>query len=128
MANIVSINLYSLVWVCALAGLAHGAEPSVFFGRWGSVAQCAQVPVLPGGSKLAGAFEVSPGWLRHGETWCKLDWIVVSERDNGVFASARALCGEDAARGYALGVFLSGDDLTLIWDDALINGPMRRCP
>ena len=74
------------------------------------------------------SFDIRPGWLRHGGQWCRLSWFPAQPRENGLFVTSHALCGEDSNRSYRLDFDLSGEELTLIWDEQLANGPLRRCP
>jgi hypothetical protein len=30
-------------------------------------------------------------------------------------------------QGYNLGFVLEGEALTILWDEALVNGPLKRC-
>ncbi|WP_300515937.1 hypothetical protein [Aliiroseovarius sp.] len=101
------------------------ADP--LLGRWGTPAQCAGRPVLEGGTRLAAPFEIGPEWLRQGEVWCRLTWFDAQPQSGGLFRAARALCGEDSVRGYNLGFVLEGEALTILWDERLVNGPLRRC-
>jgi len=115
-------------WMILMAMLAGPAQATdALWGRWGDARQCAGALLLPGGTVRAAPFELSPGWLRHGPTWCRLTWFPPQPRTDGLFASARALCGEDSARSYRLDAVLQGAELRLIWDETLINGPLRRC-
>ena len=128
-----------MVWqiLCGLVaafncGAALAAEISRLDGIWGSPVQCARALLVEGGSKTAEPFEIRDGWLKHGQTWCALTWFPAQRHaDGGFFAAARATCGEDSQRHYGLGFRLSvsgeHDTLTIIWDEALINGPLTRC-
>ena len=107
---------------------AKADERSRLYGSWGTERQCARAMIKPGGTVRAEPFEITPGWLRQGRRWCRLDWFPIEPRDNGFFTGAHALCGEDSARSYLLGMKLSGDQLTLRWDFPFRNGPLRRCP
>lgn len=121
-----------LVLLC-LAVLAAGPiwaeeDPRAgLLGLWGTPAHCSGTLLAPGGTVRAEPFEVLPGALRHGALWCRLAWYPVVARGDGLFVSARAACGEDAPRGYRLDFVLTGDRLTLIWDEKLLNGPLSRC-
>ncbi|WP_421702624.1 hypothetical protein [Aliiroseovarius sp.] len=96
-------------------------------GRWGTAAQCAGLPIVAGGTRLAAPVEVGAEWLKQGEVWCRLTWFAAQPRADGLFRAARAQCGEDSVRGYNLGFALEGETLTLLWDEALVNGPLSRC-
>lgn len=116
----------------AFAGLATPAladthEPQAIYGVWGDVRQCARAVILEGGTRRAAPVEIAEGWLKQGTIWCRLTWFPSEPRANGLFASAQALCGEDSPLGYRLDALLAGEELSLIWDEALVNGPMRRC-
>ena len=102
-------------------------DRAMFFGNWGTPKQCARAAIKPGGTVMAAPFVIGADWLRHGRIWCRLRWGLVAPRDDGYFASANAQCGEDSVREYFLGLILSGDELTLRWDSARINGPLPRC-
>lgn len=109
-------------------GAPGAADPrAALFGVWGTPGQCRGALIQPGGSVRASPFELSAGWLQHGGLWCRLTWFDPQVRADGLFAGAMANCGEDAARGYRLGVLLDRGRLTLIWDEALVNGPLDRC-
>ena len=103
-------------------------ERAVFYGAWGTAAQCARAPIKPGGTVLAEPFEIGSGWLRQGRIWCRLAWFPVQAREDGAFTGANAQCGEDAVRDYLLRLELSGNDLTLRWGLHRSNGPLARCP
>lgn len=116
----------------ATAGGALAAEIADLDGTWGTPAQCARAVLVEGGSKTAEPFELRDGWLKHGQTWCALTWFPAQRHaDGGFFAAARATCGEDSQRNYGLGFRLSvsggNETLKIIWDEALINGPLARC-
>lgn len=115
------ITLMIVIAVPAAAG-----DRAVFYGTWGTAKQCARAPVKPVGTVLSEPFVIGPEWLRQGRFWCRLRWGPIEPRENGVFTGADALCGEDATRGYFLGMILNGGDLTLRWDFPLSNGPLRR--
>lgn len=105
------------------------AEPrAVFYGTWGTEAQCAGAPIKPGGTVMAAPFEITAQWLRHGPLSCRLNWFPIETREDGVFSGAHALCGEDAVRSYFLGMRLLEGALTLRWDFPFANGPLARCP
>ena len=99
-----------------------------FYGSWGTAKQCSRLPIKPGGTVLAEPFEIGSEWLRHGSLWCRLNWFPVEPRENGFFSGAFAQCGEDAVRGYLLGMELSRGELTLRWGFPFKNGPLTRCP
>ena len=111
------------------APAAQATERGVFLGIWGTSAQCAGDLLQPGGTVRAVPFEITEGWLRHGALWCSLDWFPAVPRTDGTFASTRALCGEDSQRSYRLDFLHKADmdALVLIWDEALLNGPLMRC-
>ena len=121
-----------LAFFLAFAGLpapghAENDEPQAIYGVWGDARQCARAVILEGGTRRAAPVEISEGWLKQGPIWCRLTWFPAEPRANGLFASAQALCGEDSALGYRLDAVLAGQNLSLIWNETLINGPMRRC-
>lgn len=112
--------------------LAQVQQPlEAIAGSWGTQKQCAQKPIKQDGTQRASPFEISAVWLRHGDFWCQLSWFEPSVRENSLFVVARASCGEDAHRGYSIGFLLERGDpieeLTLFWDEALINGPLHKC-
>lgn len=107
---------------------AAAEERQSFYGTWGTEKQCARAPFQPGVDVFAQPFEISDGWLRHGNSWCKLDWGPIEARENGLFTAAFASCSEDAVRHYLLGMELSEGALTLRWDFPHSNGPLARCP
>ena len=113
--------------IVLLAAPAGADDRSALYGTWGTAKQCTRAPVKPGGTVLSEPFVIGPEWLRQGTFWCRLTWGPMEPRENGVFTGAHAQCGEDAARGYFLGMILTGDDLTLRWDFPLSNGPLQRC-
>lgn len=99
-------------------------------GLWGTERQCAGRPLLDGATRRAEPFDIDGGWLRHGSTWCRLSWFTPSIRDDEIYVAATALCGEDGVQAYALAFHYSArpvPELTLIWDQELTNGPLRRC-
>ena len=112
---------------CCLTGPVFADTREAFYGTWGTGTQCARALLKDGGTVLAEPFEIRPGWLRHGQLWCRLAWFPFQHRDDGAFNSARAMCGEDSVRSFRLDLSLDGEELTLIWDESLVNGPMHRC-
>lgn len=119
---------FLIVLAAFLAAPAAAENRAVFLGTWGTAEQCARAPIKPGGTVLSEPFVISADWLKQGQQWCRLRWGPVESRQDGFFTAANALCGEDTARGYFLGMILSGESLTLRWDVAVWNGPLQRCP
>lgn len=114
--------------IAAAGSSAASAGPDAVYGTWGTEAQCARAPLIAGGTRRAAPVVISEAWLQHGEIWCRLDWFDTEMGGAGTsYFAARALCGEDAARDYGLGVHLDGPALTLIWNQEQIAGPLRRC-
>lgn len=99
------------------------------FDTWGNIAQCSRQPLIEGGSLLAAPFEISENWLKQRDLWCALTWFPTTNSATGSYTRVRALCGEDSQRGYWLSLVYarSNDQLTLIWDETLENGPLNRC-
>ena len=97
-------------------------------GTWGTASQCQEAVLVEGGTFRAKPFIIDEEWLQHGEIWCRLDWIASEARPDGAYASARARCGEDAVRTYVLRLLKKGDDLTLMWDENVVNEGLRSCP
>ncbi|MEX3011212.1 hypothetical protein [Hoeflea sp. TYP-13] len=116
-----------ITFIVPLVVPAAADDRAVFYGTWGTAKQCSRAPIRTGGTVLKEPFVISSGWLRQGRFWCRLNWGPVEPREHGFFTGAHAQCGEDTARGYFLGMILSGDDLTLRWGFPLSNGPLRRC-
>lgn len=110
-----------------LSAAAHADERSLLYGRWGQEAQCRGNLILETGTKRAAPFEIRPEWLKHSDLWCMLMWFPAQPREDGLFVSTRARCGEDSVRSYRLDMVLEDETLTLIWDEALVNGPLMRC-
>lgn len=110
-----------------LASPALSATHEMFFGSWGTKAQCERTPIKAGGTVLSSPFEIDGQWLKQGQQWCTLNWGVIEKRDNGYFTAANALCGEDAPQSYFLGFILDDENLTIKWDFPRSNGPLRRC-
>ncbi|MEL7114616.1 MAG: hypothetical protein AAGP08_03340, partial [Pseudomonadota bacterium] len=98
------------------------------YGIWGTDAQCSEALLLPTGTKRAAPFDIRPGWLRHGQMWCRLSWFDTDTRETGLFVGAVARCGEDSVRSYRLDFALDSGTLHLIWDQTLVNGPLALCP
>ena len=117
-----------LPFLFALAAMPAAADRAAFFGLWGTPQQCARELIKPGGSVRAAPYEIGGEWLRQGALWCQLDWFPIERRGGGAFTGAHARCGEDAVRGYLLGMTLEGDALTLRWDVFRATAPMGRCP
>ncbi|WP_152912342.1 hypothetical protein [Candidatus Rhodobacter oscarellae] len=118
----------ALLLLLTLSLPAAADERAALYGIWGTPKQCAGEMLKEGGTVPAQPFEIRPGWLRHGQLWCRLIWFPVEKRENGIFTGARALCGEDALRGYRLGFALADDALKIRWTFRVVNGPLRRCP
>ena len=110
-----------------LTASAIAADPGPFLGKWGTEAQCSGELITTKGTKRAEPFDIRPDWLGHGDVWCRLSWGAAAPAENGHFAVARALCGEDAVRDYELRFRLNGDQLTLSWNLLFNNGPLMRC-
>lgn len=121
------MRIWFLIWLTLIPAALSADERAVLYGTWGDARQCAREPLLPGGTQRAAPFVLSEGWLRHGQTWCSLTWFPAQHRPGGIFVSTRALCGEDSARDFRLDILRRGDTLRLIWDEALVNGPLGRC-
>lgn len=104
---------------------------AAFLGIWGSQAQCAREPIMPGGARQHSPAEIGPEWFQQHGIWCRLRWFDAQARDGGLYVKTRAMCGEDSALGYWLAFDLDTSraipELSVIWDDALVNGPMTRC-
>ncbi len=107
---------------------AAGETPDALRGAWGTPAQCSRALLAPGGTLHASPFRISASWLEHGGIGCLLTWFPAQRRENGLFAVANALCGEDSAQSWRIDFLLQGDQLHLIWNETLENGPLRRCP
>jgi len=116
-----------VILLVLLPSLAAADERTLLYGTWGDTRQCTGAMLQPGGTLRAAPFVIDAGWLRHGQTWCRLTWFPVQPHPGGLFVSTRALCGEDSARGFRLDFTLQDDALRLIWDEALVNGPLHRC-
>ena len=120
--------------ISLLAGLVLFAPPAVadpraeLYGTWGTEGHCARSTILPGGTARWEPYEIRPGWLRHGQVWCRLTWFPVSVRENGVFTGAHAVCGEDMVRTYNMRMVLEDEILTLKWDIFQATEPLGRCP
>lgn len=103
------------------------ADRTSLYGKWGTETQCSGALITPKGTKHAAPFDIRPDWLGHGDVWCRLNWGTESSTANGLFAVARAVCGEDTVRSYNIDFRLGGDELTLTWDRWHKTGPVRRC-
>ncbi len=122
-------------WLLGIAGLATATantrDLEVLFGTWGNDQQCAGEMIKEGGTLRAKPFILGPEWLKHGAAWCRLDWFPAQTQPSRIFVAARALCGEDAARPYGLAFLYEVQDgieqMTLFWDEVLVNGPLPRC-
>ena len=125
--NMIKRFAFYVVFSVLLAFSAQSATHEMFYGVWGTQAQCAREPIKPGGTVLSSPFEIDKQWLKQGQQWCILNWGVVEKRENGYFTAANALCGEDAPQSYFLGLILEGEDLTLRWDFPRSNGPLQCC-
>lgn len=124
-----SIGLHRTVLAGLLvSGLADASGPDVFYGKWGSDTQCTQALIVEGGTKRAAPFDIQPDWLGHGEVWCRLTWASVGQSESGAYAVVHALCGEDNVRDYQLRLSLALEQLWLVWNGQIENGPLRRCP
>jgi len=99
-----------------------------FHGTWGTPQQCAREPIQEGGTVMAEPIEIGPLWMRQGPIWCRLSWFPIEEREDGLFSGAQGFCGEDAVRGYWIGMLLRGDELRLRWDFFRASEPLQRCP
>jgi len=117
----------SVVLLAALVLPINAAERAQLYGLWGTETQCSRGLITLTGSKRAAPFEITTDWLGHGEVWCRLSWFTVVESENNVFASARALCGEDTVQNFRVSFNLEGEELTIGWNDLLFNGPFMRC-
>ena len=122
------MKFLALLAVLTASSAQSGDIRAPIYGLWGTDAQCQAALISPTGTRRAVPFELRPGWLRQGDMWCRLSWFPTTPRATGLFAPARALCGEDSARGYRLDIVLSDETIMLIWDESLTNGPLHRCP
>lgn len=122
------VFLIALIALPAALPAEAADKRKVFYGNWGTAKQCSRIPIKPGGTVLSEPFEIDARWLKQGQLWCKLNWGPIEARKGGFFTGAHAICGEDAVRGYFLGMELVGDALTLRWDFPRANGPLARCP
>lgn len=124
----------SLLCLIASGAIAWGTEDRVALltGRWGTDGQCRGDLLTPGGSVRAAPYVLSPEWLEHGGTWCRLTWHAPQRMPYGTYIPARGLCGEDAARVWDLAFVLDdtgpADTLRVLWGDSLVTSPMQRCP
>ncbi len=123
-----SLPTLSLLSALAFAADAFAADQGPLYGKWGTQTQCAGELLTPGGTKRATPFEIGKDWLGHGDVWCRLFWSTAAPTSDGLFAAARALCGEDAVVDYRINFNLDGSELTLIWNMQFENGPLMRCP
>lgn len=105
---------------------AAEAEREVFYGSWGSADQCARTLIQETGTVSYEPFIVGPDWLQHGRVYCRLSWLPIEARPDGLFTAALAQCGEDAVRDYLLTMTLSDDGMTLRWEFPVF-GPLSRC-
>ena len=103
------------------------ADQTLFYGEWGTRAQCSRSLITPKGTKHHAPFEISAGWLQHGDSWCRLNWLNSVTNENGAFAVAHAICGEDDSRDYRINFNLDTDELTLVWNNEFGNNGLRRC-
>ncbi len=110
-----------------LVGPASAEDSSVFFGTWGTEAQCAGAPIQPGGSVMASPFVINDSFLQQSGIWCRLSWGPVEDQGDALVSGALALCGEDSVQGYQLGLRLTDDVLTLRWGILRQNTGLRRC-
>lgn len=122
------MKLLRVILLILVPPLTMADERAEVYGTWGDAWQCAGAVLQPGGTLQAAPFTIKPGWLRHRQTWCRLTWFPVQPRPGGLFVSTQAQCGEDSVRGFRLDFILQDGALRLIWDEALVNGPLRRCP
>ncbi len=102
-------------------------EREVLYGTWGTEKQCARAPVVPGSLVQSEPFAINSQWLKRGVIWCKLTWLPIEKRGDGIFTGANALCGEDTVRNYLLNMTLSGEELTIVWDFPNKYGPLKQC-
>lgn len=110
-----------------VCGSVSAMDPDRFYDVWGTEEQCSRQLLTPEGTKRAAPFDIRMGWLGHGDVWCRLNWGTVAPTEDGLFAIAQALCGEDSGRSYDVKFRLRGDQLTLVWNLWLRNGPLMRC-
>jgi len=119
------------LYLAAVADPAGAQEaPGRLKGAWGTGAQCERALIQPGGTVRADPVELDETWLRQGAMWCSLTWFELQPQDGGFYVAAQALCGEDSQRAWRLGLsyrYEMAEQLTLIWDDQLVNGPLGRC-
>ena len=114
-----------------LLALPAAAQEPALLGRWGNAAQCAGALIVEGGSVAHAPVTISAEWFEQRGTWCRLTWFPAQRRNGGLLATTRALCGEDSQRSYWLALDLDTSGVepepSLIWEQQLVNGPMRRC-
>lgn len=116
-----------VIFTISFIGSALASDQSMLFGSWGSEAQCARSLITPTGTKRAAPFEIKQDWLLQGDIWCRLSWVTTVLEDDGGYAIASALCGEDAVRDYRIDFTLADNQLIVLWDQQIANGPLQRC-
>jgi len=121
-----------LALILSLMPAVAAANPlQALVGTWGDAAQCAREYIQEGGTVRAAPYEISAGWLRQGDFWCRLAWFPPQDRPGGLYAVAMAQCGEDAVRNWQIGFSLrtaeGGDTLLILWGESLISAPLSRC-
>jgi len=114
--------------------LASASPLGALVGTWGDARQCARDFIQEGGTVRAAPVVISAGWLRQGTIWCQLFWFPPQDRPDGLFATADALCGEDAVRNWRIGFSLTtgldgdtGGTLRILWGESLVSAPLSRC-
>ena len=125
--RLLRLPLCIAVALVARQAVAAADDRQSLYGVWGDARQCTRAVLQEGGTVRAEPVQIAEGWLQQGPIWCRLTWFPAQTRAGGLFVSARALCGEDSALDYRLDLVLDGGELLLIWDEALVNGPMRLC-
>jgi len=119
--------IYTSLVLISVTHPAIASDRELFYGKWGTEAQCSGALIAEKGTKRATPFEVRPDWLGYGDVWCRLNWVYLGSTPDGTFAVTKALCGEDSARDYQINFELSGNELILVWDEEFKNGPLMRC-
>ena len=113
--------------MCLLTVSVASANQESLYGKWGTEAQCSGALITPKGTRRASPFKIESSWLEYGDVWCRLNWSIVKETEDGLRATASAVCGEDSVRDYMISFFLKNEALTISWNIQYKNGPLARC-
>ena len=68
------LRLTALVLAIGFGAVSAQAEPTPepLLGVWGTAKHCLRELLTETGTKRANPFQITDGWMQHGDVWCRL--------------------------------------------------------